>query len=77
MRGAIDVRHRHAFQQVPEMHSKAIHGVSDTSVWIEWLTGSALGKKLGTELPNKSLCIVPTIVQRELSKWLVREVGEE
>ncbi len=52
--------------------------VVDTSVWIEWLTGgSALGKKLGKEFPQKVHCIVPTIVQLELSKWLVRESGEE
>ena len=51
--------------------------VVDTSVWIEWLIGSALGKKLGPEFPDKAHCIVPTIVQLELSKWLVREKGEE
>lgn len=51
--------------------------VVDTSAWIEWMTGSALGKKLGREMPEKANCIVPTIVQLELSKWLVREVGEE
>ena len=51
--------------------------VVDTSAWIEWLTGSALGKKLSKEFPEKTHCIVPTIVQLELSKWLVREVGEE
>ncbi|MFA5631042.1 MAG: type II toxin-antitoxin system VapC family toxin [Porticoccaceae bacterium] len=51
--------------------------VIDTSAWIEWLTGSALGKKLGKQFPDKPQCIVPTIVQLELSKWLVREVGEE
>lgn len=49
----------------------------DTSAWIEWLTGSPLGKKLGRQFPDKPQCIVPTIVQFELSKWLVREVGEE
>lgn len=49
----------------------------DTSVWIEWLTGSALGKRLGKEFPDQASCVVPTIVQLELSKWLVREVGEE
>lgn len=27
--------------------------VVDTSAWIEWLTGSALGKKLGKQLPDK------------------------
>lgn len=51
--------------------------VVDTSAWIEWLTGSALGKKLGGRFPDKPQCIVPTIVQLELSKWLLREVGEE
>ncbi len=51
--------------------------VVDTSAWIEWLTGSALGKKLGKLFPDKAQCIVPTIVQLELSKWLLRELGEE
>jgi len=51
--------------------------VVDTSAWIEWLTGSLLGKKLIKEFPDKAHCVVPTIVQLELSKWLVREVGEE
>ncbi len=51
--------------------------VVDTSAWIEWLIGSALGKKLGKRFPDKPKCIVPTIVQLELSKWLVLEVGEE
>ena len=52
-------------------------GVVDTSAWIEWLTGSALGRKLGKEFPEKAQCMVPTMVQLELSKWLVRELGEE
>ena len=51
--------------------------VVDTSAWIEWLTASALGQKLGKQFPDKAQCIVPTIVQLELSKWLVREVDEE
>ena len=51
--------------------------VIDTSAWIEWLTGSALGQKLGKRFPDKPRCIVPTIVQLELAKWLMREVGEE
>ena len=51
--------------------------VVDTSVWVEWLAGTALGKRLAKEIPAKSLCIVPTIVQLELAKWLTREVGEE
>ncbi|MFT3819573.1 MAG: type II toxin-antitoxin system VapC family toxin [Rubrivivax sp.] len=55
----------------------AARRVVDTSAWIEWLDDSALGKKLGKQFPDKAQCIVPTIVQLELSKWLVREVGEE
>lgn len=55
----------------------AVTRVVDTSAWIEWLTDSPLGRKLGREFPDKPQCIVPTIVQLELSKWLVREVGED
>lgn len=51
--------------------------VIDTSAWIEWLVGSEIGTKLGVDLRDRSLAIVPTIVQLELSKWLVREVGQE
>jgi predicted nucleic acid-binding protein len=51
--------------------------VVDTSAWIEWFVGSAIGVKLARLFPDKDRCIVPTIVQLELSKWLVREVGEE
>lgn len=51
--------------------------VVDTSAWIEWLTGGPLNPALRAEIPDQAHCIVPTIVQLELSKWLVREVGEE
>lgn len=51
--------------------------VVDTSAWIEWLAGGALQDALRREFPVKSECLVPTIVQLELSKWLVRELGEE
>jgi predicted nucleic acid-binding protein len=51
--------------------------VVDTSAWIQWLAGSAAGRKLGKLLPDKSRCVVPTIVQLELAKWLLREAGEE
>lgn len=50
--------------------------VIDTSAWIEWLVASPIGKSLAKEMPDKDLCIVPTIVQLELSKWLWRELGE-
>lgn len=51
--------------------------VVDTSAWIEWLADTPLGQRLGPQFPDKSQWIVPTIVQLELSKWLVREVGED
>ena len=50
--------------------------VVDTSAWIEWLIGSALGKRVAQELPAQSEWVVPTIVQLELSKWLLREADE-
>jgi len=50
--------------------------VVDTSAWVEWLIGSALGRTLEKCFPDKSQCIMPTIVQLELSKWLMRELGE-
>jgi PIN domain len=49
----------------------------DTSAWVEWLTGSPLGRALAIELPPRDEWLVPTIVQLELAKWLTREVGED
>ena len=51
--------------------------VVDTSAWVEWLSGTALGRRLSAEIPRREAWIVPTIVQLELSKWLWRELGEE
>lgn len=33
--------------------------VVDTSAWIEWLTGSALGQKLGKQFPDRELASYP------------------
>jgi len=49
----------------------------DTSAWIEWLIGSSTGKALGAEMPERTECLVPTIVQLELAKWLTRETDED
>lgn len=49
----------------------------DTSAWIEWLIGSPTGDELVPHLPEQSDWLVPTMVQLELSKWLMREVGED
>lgn len=51
--------------------------VVDTSAWIEQLIGSAVGKQVAKEFPPMEECIVPTIVQLELSKWAQRELDEE
>jgi predicted nucleic acid-binding protein len=51
--------------------------VVDTSAWIEWLMDSEHSKQLTSKFPARDFCIVPTIVQLELSKWLTRELGEE
>jgi len=51
--------------------------VVDTSAWSEWLIGGPLHKTLRKEFPQKAQCVVPTIVQLELAKWLVREAGED
>ncbi len=51
--------------------------VVDTSAWIEWLIDGPLREKLAKEIPDKAGCIVPTIVQLELAKWLIREVSED
>lgn len=51
--------------------------VVDTSVWIEWLVGSPVAGSLAKEIPDRAHCVVPTIVQSELAKWLSREAGED
>lgn len=49
----------------------------DTSAWVEWLIGSALGATVAAELPDREQWLVPTMVQLELAKWLTRESGED
>ncbi len=51
--------------------------VVDSSAWIEWLTQGPAAERLQGEMPDRANCIVPTIVQLELAKWLERERGEE
>lgn len=49
----------------------------DTSVWVEWIAGRWKPRALEAEMPEQEDCIVPTIVQLELSKWALREGGSE
>ncbi|TWB61618.1 putative nucleic acid-binding protein [Rhizobium sp. ERR 922] len=51
--------------------------VVDSSAWIEWLTQGPAADRLQGEIPARTECIVPTIVQLELAKWLERERGED
>ena len=51
--------------------------VVDSSAWIEWLIKSPTGNMLADKMPHPDTCVVPTIVQLELAKWLDRERGEE
>lgn len=51
--------------------------VVDTSAWIEWLADRPLSADLAHEIPDRDQCLVPTIVQLELSKWLMRERSDE
>ena len=48
----------------------------DSSAWIEWLIDSPIGRRLAPELPQRDQCLVPTIVQLELSEWLTREKSD-
>ena len=49
----------------------------DTSAWIEWLIGSATADEVAKHLPEQRDWLVLTMVQLELAKWLLREVGED
>lgn len=51
--------------------------VVDTSAWIEWLQGTPLGQQLRPQIPARSSCMVPTVVQLELSKWLLHNRAED
>ena len=50
--------------------------VVDTSAWIEWLLGTALGKRREPELPSNDEWIVPTIVQYELMRASMRALSK-
>lgn len=49
----------------------------DSSAWIEWLIDGPLSAELARKMPVRSDLLVPTIVQHELTKWLLRERDEE
>ena len=49
----------------------------DTSAWIEWLSGSPTGEAVAQHIPEQADWLTATMVQLELAKWLVRELGED
>lgn len=49
----------------------------DSSAWIEWFIDSPLADALAGEIPDRSECLVPTMVQHELRKWFLRERDED
>ncbi len=49
----------------------------DTSAWIEWLIASPTGLAMKSAIPVRADWLVPTIVQLELAKWAIREIGED
>ena len=51
--------------------------VVDTSAWIEFYAGTTLGRRLASEIPARDDCIVPTVIQFEIAKWMSREVSDE
>lgn len=50
--------------------------VVDTSAWLEYMSGSPTGQLVAAELPARSAWLVPTIVQLEMTKFLLRTAEE-
>ncbi len=51
--------------------------VIDTSAWIEWFDDSPIAERIEAYLVPRENCIVPTVVQLELAKWLYRELSPD
>jgi predicted nucleic acid-binding protein len=47
--------------------------VLDSSVWIEWLRDSGFASRIESIVRDQEEMVVPTIVQLEVYKWLMRE----
>lgn len=50
--------------------------VVDTSAWLEYMSGSPTGQLVAAELPARREWLIPTIVQLEMTKFLLRTAGE-
>lgn len=51
--------------------------VVDTSAWIEWLVDSPAAAALAPLMPVEEDWLLPTMVQLELAKWVMRTMPEE
>lgn len=51
--------------------------VLDSSAWIEWLADTAVAKDIEPFMQTLARLVVPTIVQLEVAKWLIRERTED
>ena len=51
--------------------------LADTCIWIEAIIDSALGKSVKSLLKDTPNILVPTIVQYELRRWLLRISNQE
>jgi predicted nucleic acid-binding protein len=51
--------------------------VVDTSAWIEGFIQGKRNPAIRRELPPRDQCIVPTIVQFELGKWMARNLHDD
>lgn len=48
----------------------------DTCGWIEWLTDGTLREQFAPYFEAESQLLMPTLVQNELFKWMLREKNE-
>ena len=51
--------------------------LADTCVWIELLLGTPTGQHYRHLFDDPDQVVVPTLVQYELRRWVLRERGEE
>jgi predicted nucleic acid-binding protein len=51
--------------------------LADTCVWIELLQGTPTGEHYRRYFDDPDQVLVPTLVQYELCRWVLRERGEE
>lgn len=49
----------------------------DTSAWIEWLVEGPAYLALSTTMPSIENWLLPTIVQLEITKWVIRQRNPE